>query len=239
MATMAGLAVLFAWSRPATPATAVPVPDLFQLLPSTDLSFRRIDVRPGGVLVAVRHPHLLGHLADALRHAGDRDVVVMTVRMDSVAEGDGEQVDLHPTPVERELFANVVALSERLGHAVRLLIVPARNVFEAVVSTVIRLRTAEVYVGESATLSAAAQARLLGDAWEHAEGTQLAQGAARHPPRHGPQRFVLPRRARAGPDAARRRPHSPALAGCGRLRRPARSSSRSAQSGPGLYVTNN
>ena len=51
----------------------------------------------------------------------------------------------------------------------RLLIVPARNVVDAIVGTVIRLRSSDVYVGESATLSAADQARLLGEAWERAD----------------------------------------------------------------------
>ncbi len=51
----------------------------------------------------------------------------------------------------------------------RLLIVPARNVADAIVGTVLRLRSSDVYVGESSTLSAADQARLLGDAWERAD----------------------------------------------------------------------
>ena len=166
---IAALAAMFVWSSHGAPAPAASPPDLFQLLPSTDLSLRRIDVRPGGVLVGVRHPHLLGHLADALRSAGDRDVVVMTIRMRSAEEDDDASAEMHPTSDERELFANVVAFAERSGRAVRLLIVPARNVFDAMVGTVIRLQVSEVYVGESGTLSAAAQARLLGDAWEHAD----------------------------------------------------------------------
>ena len=50
----------------------------------------------------------------------------------------------------------------------RLLIVPAHNVFDAIVSTILRLRSSDVHVGESATLSADEQARLLGEAWERA-----------------------------------------------------------------------
>src|SRR4029453_2963803 len=40
---------------------------------------------------------------------------------------------------------------------------------DAVVATILRLRSSEVYVGESSTLSAEDQARRLGDAWEAAE----------------------------------------------------------------------
>ncbi len=73
-----------------------------------------------------------------------------------------------PTPAERRLLSEVVALAERHGRSVRLLIVPARNVFDAVVATVLRLRSSDVYVGESSTLSAEEQSRLLGEAWERA-----------------------------------------------------------------------
>ncbi len=167
--SVAILAALFLWfGRGAPEPASVPTPDLFQLLPSADLSLDRVDVRPGSVLVGVRHPHLLGHLVDAWRSAGDRDVVVMTVRLAGIDRDEDAPPELVPTLEERELFARVVALGERAGRAVHLLIVPARNVFEAVVSAVVRLQASEVFVGESATLSAAAQARLLGEAWEHA-----------------------------------------------------------------------
>ncbi len=59
------------------------------------------------------------------------------------------------------------------GRAVRLLIVPAANVFDAVAETAVRLPSSDVHVGESETLAADDQARLLGEAWEHdAEGRE-------------------------------------------------------------------
>ena len=54
----------------------------------------------------------------------------------------------------------------------RLLIVPAHDVFDAIAATIVRLRSSEVYVGESTSLSADDQARLLGEAWERAEKTE-------------------------------------------------------------------
>jgi magnesium transporter len=57
-------------------------------------------------------------------------------------------------------------MAERYGRPVRLLVVPGHDVLDAIVAAVLRLRASEVFVGESATISAAAQARLLGDAWE-------------------------------------------------------------------------
>lgn len=143
-----------------------------ELLLPADVSVGDIDVRPGSVLVAVRHPHVLGHLVSALHAAPDRDVVVMTVRLlgiDTDEEGYGES---GATRDERRLFAEVVGVAERLGHPVKLLIVPAHNIFDALVTTVLRLRSSDVHVGESATLSSAEQARFVGEAWERAEKTE-------------------------------------------------------------------
>jgi magnesium transporter len=140
--------------------------DSFELLPTADLSLGQVDAMPGNVLVPVRSPHSLAHVAGALQAAGDRDVVVMTVRLVGTDGDAGLTSESEPTPAERQLFSQVGAMAERYGKPVRLLIVPAHNVFDAVVATVLRLRSSEVYVGESATLSADDQARLLGDAWE-------------------------------------------------------------------------
>ncbi|HEY6361096.1 MAG TPA: magnesium transporter, partial [Vicinamibacterales bacterium] len=141
--------------------------EALELLPPTEISLDQIEVRPGSVLVPVRNPHALHHVAAALRAAGDRDVVVMTVRLDDADAG--EQRALTPTTYERRLFAEIVGVAERLRRPVRLLIVPARGAVDAIVSTVLRLRCSDVYVGESSTLSALDQARLLGEAWERAD----------------------------------------------------------------------
>ena len=66
----------------------------------------------------------------------------------------------------------MVTVAERYGRPVRLLIVPASNVFDAVAQTVVRLRSSEVYTGESETLSADDQALLLGEAWERVSKTE-------------------------------------------------------------------
>ena len=53
----------------------------FEILTSPDVSLGQVEVRPGNVLVGVRHPHSLAHVVAALQEAGDRDVVVVTVRL--------------------------------------------------------------------------------------------------------------------------------------------------------------
>src|SRR5262249_10586275 len=166
-----GLTVLFTLPRPDAELAIPEGADLLELLPSADLALDQVQARPGNVLVPVRNPHSLAHVAAALRASGDRDVVVMTVRLlgiDVDDVGDEAPGSTEPTGVERQLFARVVALAERHGRTVRLMIVPARSVPDAIVSTVLRLRSSEVYVGESASLTGDEQARLLGEAWEHA-----------------------------------------------------------------------
>jgi hypothetical protein len=143
--------------------------DTFDLLPSAELPLDHIEARPGNVLVPVGNPRALHHVVAALQAAGDRDVVVMTVRLLDVDVGEEAASQSAPTRYEGQLLSEVVAVAERLHRPVRLLIVPARNVVDAIVATVLRLRSSEVYVGESSTLSAADQARLLGEAWERAD----------------------------------------------------------------------
>ena len=64
------------------------------------------------------------------------------------------------------LFTRVVAIAERHGRSVKLLVVPATNVFDAVVQSAVRIQAREIVIGESAKMSAATQAHLLGEAWD-------------------------------------------------------------------------
>ncbi len=164
------LALFFTIGQRASNAREIEAVDTVELLTPSDLSLGHVDARPGNVLVPVRNPHALAHVADALRDADDRDVVVMTVRLSS---GTVETLDsMQPLEAERELFSAVATLAERYGRPLRLMIVPAHNVFDAIVATTLELRSAEIHCGESASLSAAEQARLLGDAWERAARTE-------------------------------------------------------------------
>jgi magnesium transporter len=145
--------------------------ETFDLLRSADLSLDQVQARPGNILAPVRNPHALAHVAGALQSGGDRDVVVMTVRLLDADTGAESSAEGAPTKYERQLFNEVTSLAERYGRSVRLLIVPARNVADAIVATVLRLGSSDVFVGESSSLSIADQAHLLGEAWEQAEKT--------------------------------------------------------------------
>ena len=106
-----------------------------------------------------------------------------------------------PRQYERQLLSEVVAMAERLGRPVRLLIVPARSVFDAIVATVLRLRSSDVYVGESVD----ALGGRPGAAPRRSVGARRQARAARRPARHpSPQR---PRRLRSISAPTRRRSH--------------------------------
>src|SRR6266516_2983307 len=176
-----GLGLSMAVGRKGSRSSVADQEEPFELLTSPDVSLGQVEVRPENVLVAVRHPHSLAHLVGALQAAGDRDVVVVTIRLLGIDEDAGEGTS--STRDERYLFSQVVALTERYGRPVRLLIVPAQNVFDGVIAVAQRLHSSDVYVGESSTLSADEQARLLGELWERAEkpkSQQLRLGVDRH-----------------------------------------------------------
>jgi hypothetical protein len=70
------------------------------------------------------------------------------------------------TDYERRLFTRVVALAERHGKPVELVVVPTTNVFDAVAQTALRLDSAEIVAGLSSKMTAIEQARELGRGWE-------------------------------------------------------------------------
>jgi hypothetical protein len=67
---------------------------------------------------------------------------------------------------EQELFTAAVAVAEKEGKPISLLVVPATDVFEAIMVTAQRLGSSRVVCGLSNKLTADEQAKLLGDAWE-------------------------------------------------------------------------
>jgi len=135
-----------------------------------DVGLDQLHARPGCVLVPVRDYNTLKHLDQALEHTDtDRtDIVVMTIRLLSgpdagVSDIEGEELF---TDYEQVLFTRVVSVAERHGRAVKLLVVPGTNVFDAVVRTAVRLQASEIVLGGSAKMSADAQALRIGQVWD-------------------------------------------------------------------------
>ena len=67
---------------------------------------------------------------------------------------------------EQELFSRVVAVAEKEGKPVSLLVVPGTDVFDTIMLTAQRLDAAKLVCGLSTKLTADEQAKLTGDAWE-------------------------------------------------------------------------
>jgi amino acid transporter len=144
--------------------------DQFQLAREADVGLEQLRARPGCVLVPVRDYNTLRHLDQAVTQTDteQRDVVVMTIRLltgPDAGVSDIEKDELF-TDYEQVLFTRVVAVAERHGRAVKLLVVPATNVFDAVARTAVQLQAREIVFGESAKMTAQDQALRLGEVWD-------------------------------------------------------------------------
>src|SRR5690348_12482640 len=144
----------------------------FRVYGNQELGSGALGVRAGNILVAVRDPRNLYYLRKVLEHTNTakQDVVVMTARLYHREHSFSARTVYEANEIfdhyEQELFSSVVSVAEKEGKPVSLLVVPATDVFEAIILTAQRLNSSRVACGLSNKLSADEQAKLTGDAWE-------------------------------------------------------------------------
>jgi amino acid transporter len=139
----------------------------FQLEQQDTIGREALQVRSGGVLVTMRDPINPFALKWALArtNADQQDIVVLTARM--VGAGGPEFLENQVfSEHEQMLFTKAVSVAESFGKHISLLVVPAGDIFSALVQAANSLEVAALVSGLSTRMSAQDQAFHVGQAWE-------------------------------------------------------------------------
>jgi amino acid transporter len=140
----------------------------FQLEQQETIGRDELGVRAGGVLVTMRDPVNPYALKWALArtNADQQDIVVLTARI--MGAGGPEVVDEQIfSEHEQMLFTKAVSVAESFGKHISLLVVPAGDIFAALVQAANSLEVAALVSGLSTRMSAQEQAFHVGQAWEN------------------------------------------------------------------------
>jgi len=141
----------------------------FQLLHQDTIGRDTVQVRPGNVLVTVRDYNTLNHLRWALENFNthDTDVVVMEARLTGYGSAERDlAMEQIFSDYEQTLFTKAVSIAESYGKTISLLVIPARDVWSAIVQTANALESSAVVSGLSSKMTGEEQAFRLGQAWE-------------------------------------------------------------------------
>jgi len=169
----AGFFVIFTVSERANlrkhAATARQMKDLFQLEHQDTVSRESAGIRPGGVMVTMHDTANPIALKWALSRTSteEQDVVVISIRLSGA--GGPEYLSAQEqsfSEYEQMLFTKAVSVAESFGKKVSLLIVPASDIFAAMVQGANSLEVDYIVSGVSSRMTAEDQAFHLGQAWE-------------------------------------------------------------------------
>ena len=148
-------------------ATAKQMKEHFQLEQPEEIGRETLDVRPGAVLITMRdaaNPFALKWTLSRT-NTDDQDIVVLTARMMGVGGPEYLANQLF-SEHEQMLFTKAVSVAESFGKHISLLVVPAGDVFAALVQTANLLEVSALVSGLSSKMTAADQAYHVGQAWE-------------------------------------------------------------------------
>ena len=133
---------------------------------------------------------------------GKRNLVVMTVRIARGPDAGYQDLDAQRlfSSYEQQLFTRVVAVAEKAGKHVDLLVVPSTDVYQAAVMTAAQIDSWDLFAGISEVMAPEEQARRMGEAWESLPAEVIASDPLSHRgrQRRGPR--LSPGRPRPGPD---------------------------------------
>jgi amino acid transporter len=149
--------------------TARQMKDHFQLEHQETISRESTAIRPGGVIVTMRDANNPLALKWTLGRTStvDRDVVVVSVRLMGAGGPEYLSADQQSfSEHEQMLFTKAVSVAESFGKRVSLLVIPAGDVFAALVQTANSLEVESVVAGQSSSMTAEDQAFHMGQAWE-------------------------------------------------------------------------
>jgi hypothetical protein len=143
----------------------------FQLVNRDTVQTQSVGVHPANVLVPIRDHNAMFHLKWALDHTNtdEQDVVVMSARVTRSSLGGSDlNVEQIFSDYEQHLFTRAVAIAEKAGKHISLLVVPAHDPWSAIVQTANQLKSSAVVVGLSGRMTAQQQSYMIGHAWESA-----------------------------------------------------------------------
>jgi hypothetical protein len=149
--------------------TARQMKDHFQLEHQDTVSRESVAIRPSGSMVTMRdadNPLALKWTL-ARTNTDDKDIVVVSVRLMGV--GGPEYLSAEQQSFsehEQTLFTKAVSIAESFGKKVSLLVVPAGDIFAALVQSANSLEVDSVISGLSSSMTAEDQAFHMGQAWE-------------------------------------------------------------------------
>ena len=141
----------------------------FHLLHQDTIEREAVQVRPGNVLVTVRDYNTLNHLRWTLEttDTSEADIVVMEARLTGYGSADRDlAMEQIFSDYEQTLFTKAVSIAESYGKTISLLVIPARDVWSAIVQTANALESSAVTSGISSKMTGEEQAFRLGQAWE-------------------------------------------------------------------------